>query len=66
MSDDIHDLVGYQRRLEKMRYVELLTEARRVNAQIFKDITRPILINRILEVQDLNRDDLLTGDPPHD
>jgi hypothetical protein len=56
-------LVGYERRLHKMRYVELLTEAQRVGAQVFKDITRPILIARILEVQGIN-DDILKGDPP--
>lgn len=61
-EEDIHALVGYERRLHKMRYTELLAEARRVGAQIFPDITRPILIGRILEVQGIN-DDILK-DPP--
>jgi hypothetical protein len=56
-------LVGYERRLHKMRYTELLAEAQRLGAQVFKDITRPELIGRILEVQGIN-DDILKGDPP--
>lgn len=61
-GDDIRSLVGYERRLHKMRYTELLTEARRVDADIFKDITRPVLIARILETQGLD-DSLLANDP---
>lgn len=63
-KERIHDLVGYEQRLHKMKYSQLLAEARRIDADIFKDITRPILIARILEAQHINPN-LLAGDPPH-
>jgi hypothetical protein len=53
-EETVRDLVGYERRLHKMRYMELVAEAERVGAQIFPDITRPILISRILEARDIN------------
>jgi hypothetical protein len=62
MSDDIHALVGYEHRLSKMRYRDLKAEAVRVGAQVFEGITRPILISRILEVQNIDPD--ILKEPP--
>lgn len=52
--EEIDSLVGYERRLEKMRFQELLAEAERVKAQVFPNITRPILLARILEAQGIS------------
>lgn len=62
MTEEIRDWVGYERRLEKMKFQALLAEAQRVQAQIFPDITRPILIARILEVQGI--DPNILANPP--
>jgi hypothetical protein len=61
-DDELRGLVGYEQRLHKLRYVKLLTEAERVGAEIFPDITRPELIRRILERQGID-DDVLASPP---
>jgi hypothetical protein len=65
VSDDkenLWSLVGYERRLHKMRRAELLTEAERVGLSLSDPLDRLSIIRHILEAQELNADLLLEED----
>jgi hypothetical protein len=67
MPEDIHSLVGYERRLYKMRRPELLAEAKRVGLSLTETqksiMLLSDLVKRILEIQGMN-DNILINPPP--